>query len=197
MLDWNQPAIDFYRALGLEVRNEHRADGELVWAFLTTQADDPNAAGARLMLALADGRASAVIEGEPWEVAGVNSRAELAAVEQSWQQRRRAQAMEGGATLIAPETVWFAHDTQVGRDVLIEPNVVFGPGVRVADGAIIRAFSHIEGATVERDAEVGPYARLRPGAEIGEEPTDHPHLPYARRLSISRWERVRVAAPLL
>ncbi len=121
-----------------------------------------------VMLAAADGRRSAVIEAEAWELAGVNSRAEMALVEGEWQRRRRLQAMEEGATLVAPDTVWFAHDTIVGRDVLIEPNVVFGPGVRIADGATIRAFSHLEGATIAKRAEIGPYARLRPGTEIGE-----------------------------
>jgi len=75
--------------------------------------------------------------------------------------------MADGATLIAPETVWFSHDTVIGRDVVIEPNVVFGPGVTVADGVVIHAFSHIEGATIGAKAEVGPYARLRPGATLG------------------------------
>ncbi|MFA6122845.1 MAG: bifunctional UDP-N-acetylglucosamine diphosphorylase/glucosamine-1-phosphate N-acetyltransferase GlmU [Sphingomonas sp.] len=121
-----------------------------------------------VMLAAADGRASAVIETSAAEVAGVNSRAELAGVELSWQNARRAQAMADGATLIAPETVWFAYDTVLGRDVVIEPNVVFGPGVTVADGVAIHAFSHIEGATIGAGAEVGPFARLRPGAVLGE-----------------------------
>ncbi len=121
-----------------------------------------------VMIAGAEGRLSAVIEAEPWEVAGVNSRAELAAVEGEWQQRRRLAAMADGATLIAPETVWFAHDTVIGRDVLIEPHVFFGPKVAIEDGAIIHGFSHIEGATVHTGAEIGPYARLRPGADIGE-----------------------------
>jgi len=122
-----------------------------------------------VMLAAADGRGSAVIETDDAdEVAGVNSRAELAAVEARWQARRRAQAMAEGATLIAPETVWFAHDTKIGRDVLVEPDVFFGPGVTIADRVIIHAFSHLEGATVAEAAEIGPYARLRPGAELGE-----------------------------
>ncbi len=121
-----------------------------------------------VMLALAEGRRSAVVEAEPWEVAGVNSRAELAAIEGEWQRRRRARAMAEGATLIAPETVWFAHDTVIGRDVTIEPNVFFGPGVSVADRVVIHGFSHIEGATIGEKAEVGPYARLRPGAVMGE-----------------------------
>ncbi|NIJ32647.1 bifunctional UDP-N-acetylglucosamine diphosphorylase/glucosamine-1-phosphate N-acetyltransferase GlmU [Sphingomonas oligoaromativorans] len=121
-----------------------------------------------VMLAAEDGRPSAVIEAEAWEVAGVNSRAELAGMEAAWQTRRRAQAMADGATLIAPETVWFAWDTQIGRDVTIEPNVVFGHGVSVADGAVIHAFSHLEGATVATKADIGPFARLRPGAVIGE-----------------------------
>jgi bifunctional UDP-N-acetylglucosamine pyrophosphorylase/glucosamine-1-phosphate N-acetyltransferase len=121
-----------------------------------------------VMLATADGRGCAVIETEAAEVAGVNSRAELAAVEADWQRRRRGQAMAEGATLIAPETVWFSHDTRLGRDVTVEPNVVFGPGVTVADGVTVHAFSHLEGATVEEGASVGPYARLRPGAVVGE-----------------------------
>ena len=121
-----------------------------------------------VMLAAQDGRRSAVIEAEPWEMAGVNSRAELALVEAEWQRRRRLKAMADGVTLVAPDTVWFAHDTEVGRDTVIEPNVVFGPGVRIGERACIRAFSHVEGAVVADDAQVGPYARLRPGAEIGE-----------------------------
>ena len=140
---------------------------------LLAQVGNDNAAGEYylpdiVMLALKHGRASAVIETDAVEVAGVNSRAELTAVEREWQVRRRAQAMADGATLIAPESVWFAWDTQVGRDVLIEPNVFFGPGVRIADGATIRAFCHLEGATIGPGAEVGPYARLRPGTVLGE-----------------------------
>ena len=121
-----------------------------------------------VMLAAADGRVSAVIEADAAQVAGVNSRAELAAVEAGWQAARREAAMRDGVTLIAPDTVWFAHDTQLGRDVTIEPNVVFGPGVVVEDGAVIHAFSHLEGARVGRKASVGPFARLRPGAVLGE-----------------------------
>ena len=108
-------------------------------------------------IALADGRVCAVVTTEdPDEVAGINSRAELAEAEARWQQRRRRAAMDDGATLIAPETVWFAWDTQLGRDVLVEPNVVFGPGVTVADGVKIRAFCHLEGATLATGVEVGP-----------------------------------------
>jgi len=120
-------------------------------------------------LALADGRACAVVvSGEPGEVAGINSRAELAEAEARWQAQRRAQAMADGATLTAPETVWFAWDTKLGRDVSIEPNVVFGPGVSVADNVTIRGFCHIVGASIASGAEVGPYARLRPGAVLEE-----------------------------
>ena len=146
--------------------------GENLFDLLAKVGND-NAAGEYylpdiVMLAAADGRRSAVIEAQPWEMAGVNSRAELALVEAEWQRRRRLKAMADGVTLVAPDTVWFAHDTIVGRDCVIEPNVVFGPGVRVADGVRIRAFSHIEGADIATGAEIGPYARLRPGAEIGE-----------------------------
>ncbi|OJW58066.1 MAG: UDP-N-acetylglucosamine diphosphorylase/glucosamine-1-phosphate N-acetyltransferase [Sphingomonadales bacterium 63-6] len=120
-------------------------------------------------LALADGSPCAVVVAQDAdEVAGINSRAELAEAEARWQKRRRAQAMADGATLTAPDTVFFSWDTQLGRDVLVEPNVIFGPGVKVADKARIRAFSHLEGATLASGTEVGPYARLRPGAKVEE-----------------------------
>jgi len=121
-------------------------------------------------IANGDGRSCAVIvTDDPGEVAGMNSRSELAAAEERWQERRRARAMEEGATLVAPQTVWFSWDTQMGRDVLVEPNIVFGPGVTVSDNVTIRAFSHIEGAKLESGVEVGPYARLRPGAVLKED----------------------------
>ena len=119
-------------------------------------------------IAAAEGRDAVVIEGDPYETAGVNSRAELAHLELDWQRRRREQALQDGATLIDPESVWFAADTKLGRDVTVEPHVVFGPGVEVADGATIKAFSHIEGAIIATKAVIGPFARLRPGAKIGE-----------------------------
>lgn len=119
-------------------------------------------------IARANQRDAAVTEADAAEVAGVNTRAQLAEAEAIIQARLRAHAMAGGATLQAPDTVYFSADTRLGRDVTVEPNVVFGPGVSVEDGATIRAFSHLEGAHVGRGATVGPYARLRPGAELGE-----------------------------
>ncbi len=120
-------------------------------------------------IALGDGRVCAVVvTGDSDEVAGINSRAELADMEGKWQAKRRRQAMDDGASLIAPETVWFSWDTKLGRDVLVEPNVFFGPGVTVADGAKIRAFCHLEGASLAANTEVGPFARLRPGAVLEE-----------------------------
>lgn len=102
-------------------------------------------------------------------VQGVNSQAELAAAEAVWQKRRRLALMVEGVTLPAPETVHLAWDTQIAPGVTVEPFVVFGPGVSVATGAVIKAFSHLEGATVGEGALIGPYARLRPGADIGAE----------------------------
>jgi bifunctional UDP-N-acetylglucosamine pyrophosphorylase/glucosamine-1-phosphate N-acetyltransferase len=102
------------------------------------------------------------------EVSGINSKAQLAATEGQLQQRLRQAALDAGVTLVAPETVFLAADTKLGRDVVIEPFVVFGPGVTVEDGATIRSFSHVAGAHVGKDAIVGPYARLRPGARLGE-----------------------------
>lgn len=141
---------------------------------LLARVGNDNAAGEYYLpdvvnIAIADGRTCAVVvTADADEVAGINSRAELADAEGRWQQRRRAQAMADGATLIAPETVWFAWDTQLGRDVLIEPNVFFGPGVTIADHVTIHAFSHLEGATLAQGVHIGPYARLRPGAVLGE-----------------------------
>ena len=118
-------------------------------------------------LATAEGLSARIVEGTPEEALGVNSRAELALAEGIVQDRLRARAMADGATLIDPATVWFSHDTVLGRDVVVHPNVVFGPGVTVGDGVEIRAFCHFEGATIGAGAVLGPYARLRPGAEIG------------------------------
>jgi len=120
-------------------------------------------------VAAAEGREAVVIEGDPYETAGVNSRAELAHLELEWQRRRREQVLHEGATLIDPESVWFAYDTKLGRDVTVEPHVVFGPGVQVADGATIHAFSHIEGAIIGTKASIGPFARIRPGTRLGEQ----------------------------
>jgi bifunctional UDP-N-acetylglucosamine pyrophosphorylase/glucosamine-1-phosphate N-acetyltransferase len=117
-------------------------------------------------IAAGEGREAVVIEGDPYEGAGVNSRAELAHLELEWQRRRREQALDEGATLIDPESVWFAYDTKLGRDVTVEPHVVFGPGVEIADGATIHAFSHIEGATIGTKASIGPFARIRPGTRL-------------------------------
>jgi bifunctional UDP-N-acetylglucosamine pyrophosphorylase / glucosamine-1-phosphate N-acetyltransferase len=109
-----------------------------------------------------------VVEAPEAEVMGVNDRVQLAAAERLMQHRLREAAMRGGVTMIDPDSVFLSHDTILGRDVLIEPNVVFGRGVTVADGAVIHAHSHLEGSTLEKGASVGPFARLRPGARIGE-----------------------------
>jgi bifunctional UDP-N-acetylglucosamine pyrophosphorylase/glucosamine-1-phosphate N-acetyltransferase len=117
-------------------------------------------------LARTDGLNCAVVEAPADQLMGVDSRAALAEAEGLWQAARRLRAMDEGATLLDPETVWFSHDTAVGRDVVIGPNIFFGPGVSVADNVEIRAFSHLEGAHIEEGAIIGPFARLRPGAVI-------------------------------
>ena len=113
-------------------------------------------------------RAEAVIGDSESEFVGINDRAQLAAAEAIFQQRARAEAMAAGVTLVAPDTVFFSFDTRLGRDVVVEPNVVFAPGVEVTSGTVIRAFSHLEGAKVASGAVIGPYARLRPGADLAE-----------------------------
>lgn len=107
------------------------------------------------------------VEASESEVQGINTRAQLANAEADFQHRARQTHMLAGVTLIAPETVFFAYDTQIEPDVTIEPHVVFGPGVTIASGAQIKGFSHLEGATIGPEAAIGPYARLRPGAQIG------------------------------
>src|SRR5260370_32179006 len=110
----------------------------------------------------------AIVEGDEQEMLGVNSRAQLAQAESAFQARRRAELMESGVTLIAPETIYVSADTIIEPDAVIGPYVVFGPSVTVGRGAEIRAFCHIEGAEVGAGAIVGPFARLRPGAVLEE-----------------------------
>ena len=143
-----------------------------LFALLARVTDD-NAAGEFYLvdivnIANADGRHCTVVKTDPADVAGINSRAELAAAEAQWQDFKREEAMAGGASLRAPDTVWFSWDTELGRDVTIEPNVFFGPGVTIADNVTIRGFSHIEGAGIASGCEVGPFARLRPGTVLEE-----------------------------
>jgi bifunctional UDP-N-acetylglucosamine pyrophosphorylase/glucosamine-1-phosphate N-acetyltransferase len=108
------------------------------------------------------------VEVEEDEVRGINTKAQLAETEAVMQQRLRKAALDAGVTLVAPETVFLCADTKFGKDVVVEPYVVFGENVTVADGAIIRSFSHVVGAQVGKDALVGPFARLRPGTRLGE-----------------------------
>jgi bifunctional UDP-N-acetylglucosamine pyrophosphorylase/glucosamine-1-phosphate N-acetyltransferase len=114
------------------------------------------------------GLEAVVIETSEDEVRGINTKAQLAEAEQVMQSRLRKAALDAGVTLIAPETVYLATDTTFGNDVIIEPFVVIGPGVTIADGAVIHAFSHIVQASIGKNASIGPYARLRPGTSVGE-----------------------------
>ncbi len=148
-------------------------DGAIL-SDLTAKLSNDNAKGEYYLtdlvgLAIEAGRNCAFVECDEDETIGVNSRSELAEAETILQDRLREQAMANGATLIDPSSVYFAHDTKIGQDVTIDPNVYFGPGVEICDGVHIRAFCHIEGAFVENNAIIGPFARLRPGADIGED----------------------------
>ncbi|MFD1344235.1 bifunctional UDP-N-acetylglucosamine diphosphorylase/glucosamine-1-phosphate N-acetyltransferase GlmU [Litorisediminicola beolgyonensis] len=149
------------------------ADATTLLSLLAEVGND-NASGEYYLtdviaLARARGLSATAVTCPEAETRGINSRAELAAAEAEFQARARAALMEDGVTLQAPETVFLSLDTFIGRDTEIEPNVVFGPGVTVESGARIRAFSHLEGCHVSRGAVVGPYARLRPGAELDED----------------------------
>lgn len=148
-------AINGEKALALldKIGNSN-AKGEY---YLTDLAEIARAAGGKVV----------AVDAPESELTGCNNRAELAYIEKLWQERRRHEIMVSGVTMIAPETVFLSFDTEIGQDALIEPNVVFGPGVTVEGGAVIHAFSHLEGAHVSTGATVGPYARLRPGANLG------------------------------
>jgi bifunctional UDP-N-acetylglucosamine pyrophosphorylase/glucosamine-1-phosphate N-acetyltransferase len=147
-------AISGAKALDLLARiSNDNAKGEF---YLTDLVEIARSQGGRVI----------AVDAPEAELTGCNNRAELAAIETLWQQRRRHELMLSGVTMIAPETVYLSYDTVIGQDALIEPNVVFGPGTVVEGGAVIHAFSHIEGAHVSSGANVGPYARLRLGADL-------------------------------
>ena len=148
-------------------------DTQLLFSLLDEVGND-NASGEYYLpdivgIARNRGLSATVVRCDEAETLGINTRAELARAEQMFQNAMRAEAMENGVTLHAPDTVIFAHDTVIGRDAIIEPNVVFGPRVTVESNATIRAFSHLEGCHVSRGSTVGPFARLRPGAELNED----------------------------
>ncbi|NML73514.1 bifunctional UDP-N-acetylglucosamine diphosphorylase/glucosamine-1-phosphate N-acetyltransferase GlmU [Rhizobium sp. S-51] len=147
-------AIDGRKALDLLSRiGNANAKGE---HYLTDLVEIARSLGGRTV----------AVDAPEEELTGCNNRAELAFIERLWQERRRHELMVSGVSMIAPETVFLSHDTVIGQDALIEPNVVFGPGVTVEGGAVIHAFSHLEGAHVAAGATVGPFARLRPGANL-------------------------------
>ena len=160
------------RALPLCNSGVMAVDGGRLFGLIARLSND-NAKGEYYLtdivaLARADGASCGFVEGENEELLGVNSRAELAEAEAVVQNRLRAAAMAGGVTLTDPSTVYFSTDTKLGRDVRIEPNVVFGPGVVIGDNVEIRSFCHLAGAKVAAGSIIGPFARLRPGAELGE-----------------------------
>ena len=149
------------------------ASAELLFDLLS-EIDANNASGELYLTdvigkAVGRGLSCTAIRCAERETLGVNSRVELMQAEKEFQTLRRAEALEDGISMPAPETVHFSYDTVIGRDAIIEQNVVFGPGVTVESGAQIRAFSHLEGAHVARGCVVGPYARLRPGAELADD----------------------------
>jgi bifunctional UDP-N-acetylglucosamine pyrophosphorylase/glucosamine-1-phosphate N-acetyltransferase len=141
---------------------------------LVAKVGNQNAAGEYYLtdiveLARAAGHSAGVVICPEAETLGINTRAQLAQAEAQFQNNARAEALENGVTLTAPDTVFFALDTHLGRDATIGPNVVFGPGVTVESGATVHAFCHLEGCHISRGATVGPFARLRPGAELAED----------------------------
>lgn len=149
------------------------ADAKTLFA-LVAAVGNANAAGEYYLtdiveIARSRGLSAGVVICDESETQGINTRAELSQAEAAFQSRARAEALDNGVTLTAPETVFFALDTHIGRDAVIGPNVIFGPGVTIESGAEIKGFCHLEGCHVSRGATVGPFARLRPGAELAED----------------------------
>jgi bifunctional UDP-N-acetylglucosamine pyrophosphorylase / glucosamine-1-phosphate N-acetyltransferase len=141
---------------------------------LIAQVGNDNASGEYYLtdiiaLARAAGHSAGVVLCDESETLGINTRAELSLAEAAFQHRARAEALDNGVTLTAPNTVFFALDTFIGRDAVIGPNVIFGPGVTIESGAEIKGFCHLEGCHVSRGSDIGPFARLRPGAELAED----------------------------
>lgn len=165
-------ATDDERAIGLCNSGVICANAATLFDLLDDVTDD-NAAGEFYLtdiisIARAKGLTAGVVRCDEAETMGINSRAELAVAEAAFQVRARRAAMDNGVTLQAPDTVYFSHDTYIGADTVVEPNVVFAKRVTVENDATIRAFSHLEGCHVSRGGIVGPYARLRPGTELAE-----------------------------
>ncbi len=166
-------ATDEVRSINLCNSGVICADTRILFDLVAEVGND-NASGEHYLtdivgIARAKGLSAGVVICPEAETLGVNTRAQLAEAEQAFQARARADALENGVTLTAPETVFFALDTVVGRDAIIGPNVIFGPGVTVESGAQILPFCHLEGCHISRGATVGPFARLRPGAELAED----------------------------
>jgi bifunctional UDP-N-acetylglucosamine pyrophosphorylase/glucosamine-1-phosphate N-acetyltransferase len=169
----HKAATEAERAIGLCNSGVMAIDGAAIWPLIE-RLDNKNAKGEFYLTDIVAqarrlGRRCAFVEAPEEELLGVNSRAELAGAEALFQNRMRRRAMEEGATLTDPASVFFAADTRIGQDVVIGPNVHFGLGVTVADDVEIRAFCHIAGARIEKGAVIGPFARLRPGSVIGEQ----------------------------
>lgn len=165
--DDEQRDIDLCNAGVMAIR------GELLFKLLN-KLDKKNAKGEYYLtdlvkIARKEGHQCSVIEAEENEVMGINTRDQLAYAEGIIQHYLRWGAMEGGATLMAPETVYLSHDTELGQDVIIHPNVVIGPGTKIGDGVEIKPFSHIEGAEIKAGSIIGPFARIRPGTTIDED----------------------------
>ena len=166
-------ASDEERAITLCNSGVICADAKTLFS-LVAEVGNANAAGEYYLtdiveLARKRGLTAGVVICDEAETMGINTRTELAAAEAAFQARARADALDNGVTLTAPETVFFALDTHIGRDAIIGPNVLFGPGVTIESGAEIKGFCHLEGCHVSRGADVGPFARLRPGAELAED----------------------------
>lgn len=166
-------ASDEVRAISFCNSGVMLCDAGLLFDLLD-QCSNDNASGEYYLtdvvaLARKNGHSATAIACDESETLGVNSRAQLAEAEAAFQTRARRELMDLGVTLLDPATTYLAHDTIIGRDSVVEPHVFFGPDVTVESGAHIRAFSHLEGCHVSRGAVIGPYARLRPGAELAED----------------------------
>lgn len=172
IVEWKD-ASEAERAIGLCNSGVICAEAKVLFD-LVSKVGNQNAAGEYYLtdiveIARAQGLSVGHVKCPEAETLGINTRQQLAEAEAAFQARMRAEALETGVTLTAPDTVWFALDTFIGRDAVVGPNVIFGPGVTVESGAEIKGFCHLEGCHISRGATIGPFARLRPGAELAED----------------------------
>ncbi len=100
------------------------------------------------------------------ETLGINDRDDLQKLDNFFQKELKKKLKSNGVSLLEPNSIYFSYDTKIGRDSIIYPNVYFGPGVSIGNNVKIKSFSHLEGAYIDSNCELGPFARIRPNTKL-------------------------------